>query len=70
MRTHWAGHPVGRSSVGLTSHLDIQSFPELGLHERDYAVQRIVVALFATAVWIFELWIGRFDPFPYRIGSS
>ena len=54
--------------MDLTSHLDIKSIPELGLHERDRAWQRVVVCLIATAVWTFELWTGRFDPLPYRIG--
>jgi signal transduction histidine kinase len=31
-------------------------------------MQRVVVCLIATAVWTFELWTGRFDPLPYRIG--
>ena len=54
--------------MNLTSHLDIKSIPELALHERDRAWQRVVVCLIASAVWTFELWIGRFDPLPYRIG--
>jgi hypothetical protein len=54
--------------MSLTSYLDIKSIPELGLHERDRAMQRSVVCLIATAVWTFELWMGRFDPLPYRLG--
>ena len=54
--------------MSLTSHLDIRSIPELGLHERDRAMQRIVVCLITTAVWSFELWAGRFDPLPYQLG--
>ena len=54
--------------MSLTSYLDIHSIPDLELHERDRAIQRTVVYLIATAVWTFELWIGRFDPLPYRIG--
>ena len=54
--------------MNLTSYLDIQSIPDLTLHERDRALQRTVVCLIATAVWTFELWTGRFDPLPYRIG--
>jgi len=54
--------------MSLASHLDIKSIPELGLHERDRAWQRVVVCLIATGVWTFELWSGRFEPLPYRIG--
>lgn len=54
--------------MSLTSYLDIQSIPDLPLHERDRAMQRTVVCLIAAAVWSFELWLGRFDPVSYRIG--
>ena len=54
--------------MDLKSHLDIQSIPDLELHERDRAMQRVVVCILATAIWSFELWMSRFDPLPYRIG--
>ncbi len=54
--------------MSLSSYLNIQSIPEMELHERDRAIQRTVVYLIAATVWTFELWIGRFDPLPYRIG--
>jgi len=56
--------------MSLTTYLDIQSIPELRLHERDRAIQRVVVCLIATTVWAFELWVSRFDPLPYRIGLA
>lgn len=49
------GKQVGRAAarfVSLTSYLDLQSIPELRLHERDHATQRTVVCLIATTVGI------------------
>jgi signal transduction histidine kinase/CheY-like chemotaxis protein len=54
--------------MSLVTYLGIQSVPDLRLHERDRALQRVVVCLAATAVWGFEFWWGRFDSNLYRIG--
>ena len=54
--------------MSLTSYLDIQSIPDLRLHERDRAIQRIVVCLVATAAFAFESGGSRLSLFPYRVG--
>ena len=61
-------HSPRLDPMTLATYLGIRSVPELPLHEHDRAVQRTVVCLIAIAVFSFELWIGRFDPFRYQVG--
>ena len=44
-----------------SSYFGAQSVPALRLHERDRAMQRVVVCGIVGAIWCIEAWLGRFN---------
>lgn len=44
-----------------SSYFGAQSVPALRLHERDRAMQRVVVCGIVGAIWCIEAWFGRFN---------
>jgi signal transduction histidine kinase/CheY-like chemotaxis protein len=56
--------------MSLATLLDIGSIPDVRLHERDRARQRVVVCLSVGAVFLVELWSAGADSFAHWIGLS